>query len=174
MARDGILYINTERGVIHALRGSDGHQLWQFTAGMPMGFDGFMTINNGIVSIQTSRNELYLLRESDGTLIYQYSSPLSLQDIVFPTIQDGFISIVSNNESVQVRNIRNGSLLWQHTPLYVVSSWPPTVLGGIIYVNNPVDDSVQALRIQDGSPPCGAFNRRLCQVLLRSITALST
>ena len=94
MAKDGIVYINTERGVIHALRGSDGHQLWQFTAGMPMPFDGFMTINNGIISIQTSRSVLYLLRESDGKLIYQYSSPLTLRDTVFPIIQDGFITIV--------------------------------------------------------------------------------
>lgn len=152
MARDGILYINTERGVIHALRGSDGHQLWQFTAGMPMGFDGFMTINNGIVSVQTSRNVLYLLRESDGTQIYQYSSPLTLRDITFPSIQDGFITIVSTNESIQVRNINNGSLLWQHTPFGGVSAWPPTELGGIIFVNNPVDGSIQALRIRDGSP----------------------
>lgn len=151
MAKDGILYINTESGVIHALRGSDGHQIWQFTAGMPMPFDGFMTINNGIVSIQTSRSELYLLRERDGSLIYQYSSPLTLNDIVFPIIQDGYITIITNKEGIQVRNISNGSLLWQRPPPQGISAWSPTVLGGVIYVNNPLDGSIEALRLQDGS-----------------------
>jgi outer membrane protein assembly factor BamB len=106
---------------------------------------------NGFVYINESNGSIAAYRASDG----KFSWRVNLGTAVYYTIASDttIYCFLTKGDYGRVEAFRasDGSFLWQRAPLHGVSAWPPTVLGGIIYVNNPVDGSIQAQTII-GSP----------------------
>ena len=147
LVEDGIVYVDTGTGVLHALRASDGKLLWHFTIGNPTNgassrLETLLSTADGVTVIHTYDQIVYFLRSQDGSQLWHY--PVD-SNTPAPTIENGIAYI--NDHSLQARRLNDGKLLWQYATGDVQSS---IIQHNIIYLNIG-NLTVLTLNAQNGS-----------------------
>lgn len=144
--QQGVLFVNTRKGIVYAIRENDGHILWQFGSGMPAPLDAFFAVQNGIALIRNREDTLYAIRVSDGVPVYHFDNSMPASVI---GIAGNIIFTEANTGLLSARNTTNGSLLWQFRFGRDIL-WTPTVANGLVYVNT-IDGTFTTLRGRDGA-----------------------
>lgn len=139
--------------IIHALRASDAHVLWQASIEGSDGLvDGTPVESSGILYFATSSGTIYALSADTGQQLWHAGQPDERPFApvpISPTVTNGFV-YVGDTEGISVYRASNGARQWQYK-----SSSPgpfppqPTVADGVVYYGG--NGLIVALRATDGS-----------------------
>ena len=152
---DGICYVSSPKGVVTALRVSDGSLLWRH-AGRTTGEESVTTVD-GVVylapllpldSTATSVT-VEALRARDGSPLWSRTFPTDAPGFFQLTVVNRVVYVRSAVERIEALRARDGSLLWHYTSHASLISLP-TVADGVVYAGT-VDGHLSALRASDGS-----------------------
>src|SRR5258708_6215846 len=124
---NGVVYVGTGDGYVHALQASDGTRLWRYLTG---GAVSTPTVVNGVVYFGAGDGYLYALKASDGTRLWRYltgyvdAAPAVVNGVVYVgDLVDYYLYALKAND---------GTLQWRYQTGGNVDS-SPAVVKGVVY-----------------------------------------
>ena len=148
---DGVVYVGSSDGFVHALRASDGQALWKYET------DGAVTsspaVAGGLVYVGSVDRCIYALRAEDGSpaWVHRTGGPV----VSSPAVADGLVTCGSMDGNLYALDATSGAERWTaRSPMWISSS--PAVADGHVFValsderNIPAQGRIRAFRAADG------------------------
>jgi len=152
VAYNGIIYVGSEDGILHAVNESDGSLEWSYTTGGAV--QGGPLIYNGRIYFGSHDNNFYAINLSDQSLAWSYTS---IDDFAYdPAAADGVIYAGSKDNKLYAFDADDGTIHWSFTSPVNASMCPPAVANGVVYAGQwefPMssEHGMLALDVSDGS-----------------------
>jgi len=153
MVEDGVVYIGTEAGSLHAVDMSTGQELWSFETDGPV-FHAPLLYGEMVI-FGSQDGGLRSLRKSDGTLNWIFQAgevDWEVRDIFVngkPTIVDGIAYISSEDFNVYAIEVETGSEVWRHNLGEEPQARDIPIIDGTAYIG-AWDGHLHALDIETG------------------------
>lgn len=157
--RDGTVYIGTADGRMHALRASDGGDVWTWNDSTPLFGDALVT--EDAVFVVNERAELVRLDRARGSLVWRVAldparrAPAPIPDddtyshrTPLPVLADGTLYVGSSDGSVRALDPASGAVRWRATVGAKVAA--AVAVAGERLLVGAMDGSVVALARGDG------------------------
>jgi outer membrane protein assembly factor BamB len=151
VVRDGVIYVGTKDGRFHAVRASDGGELWTWTG--PHRLDGRAVVTADSVYFVDGKTGLVALHRTDGTLRWRCplhnealagkpapDNPTFNRRTATPLVIEGTVYCGSSDGGLYALDAATGRKLWRHEA-------KSPVFSGI----TPVDADILAFGCMDGS-----------------------
>ncbi len=134
------VFIGSADGVLYAIEGFSGEQLWTFQTGGPI--ESSPTVDgNGTVFVGSQDGNVYAV--NDGQLQWQTRIGSAVQSS--PALSDGTLYVGADNGNLYALNSANGAILWNFPTGDAVFSSPAVGDDGTIYVGSD-DGNLYAVR----------------------------
>ena len=144
---NGVVYVCTQDGMVHALRANNGSTLWQYKAKLTFG-SSLPVMVNGILYLLLEDGSLDAVRVSNGSLLWHNSAQFLFAGATMLGT-DGVIYVSTLDGSMYALQANSGFTLW-HISSHIPSVAPSlAAMGGVVYVGNQTG-SVYALSASNG------------------------
>jgi len=116
---DGVVYLGSEAGTLHAVDMETGRELWRFKTGGPVFHPPF--VNDDLVLFGSWDGRLRAVSRKNGDLIWDFEAgrvDWEVHDIFIngiPTVLDGVAYFSSEDFNVYAVDIETGRELWRHS-----------------------------------------------------------
>jgi outer membrane protein assembly factor BamB len=154
---NGVLYVETSRGGVYALRAGSGAPLWHIASPQGAIPGGLYTILKPIVAnglVYAGGYEgVAAYQATNGRVVWRYQTPLQGPFPSFPAQGSGVIYTstgVGESGKLVALGASDGSIMWQRHEAATPNFGPMLVDNGLL-VNNGNTGPVYALRVNDGS-----------------------
>ncbi len=145
---NGVVYVCTQDGMVHALRANNGSTLWQYKAKLTFG-SSLPVMVNGILYLLLEDGSLDTVRTSNGSLLWHNPAQFLFAGATMLGT-DGVIYVSTLDGSMYALQANNGFTLW-HISSHIPSVAPSmAVMSGVVYVGNQTG-SVYALSASNGA-----------------------
>ena len=154
---NGVLYVETSRGGVYALRANSGVQLWHI-AGPQGAIPGSPyvilrpIVANGLVYAGGFEG-VAAYQATDGSVVWKYQTAAQVPFPSLPVLVSGVIYIgtgVGEFGNMQALRASDGTIVWKHQDAATPNFGPMLVDDGLL-INNGNSGPVYALRASDGS-----------------------
>jgi outer membrane protein assembly factor BamB len=160
VARDGVVYVGSTDGKCHAVRATDGIELWTWAGPHPL--YGAALVTGDRLYLVDERTDLLSLRRSDGQL--QWRVPLYEEKLAgkparvnptfnrrtaVPVLADGTLYVGSSDHGLYAIGATTGKILWRHD--LGASVYAAVALQGDDIVAGCADGSVVVLNRHTGA-----------------------
>ncbi len=151
---DRVVYVGDQTGILHALRASDGTQMWSWHTPTGKAITGSPAVDAaaGLAFVGAADGTLYAVSTSGssaGTLAW--SARLGAGDVQSPVFGGGDVYAGSAGAKVVARSEATGASVWSATLAHGVSAAPALDPSGQVLVV-PTTASVTALKAATGIP----------------------
>ena len=144
---NGVIYVCTQDGSVHALQASTGLTLWQYKAKLPLG-SSLPVVVNDMIYLLLADGSIDAVSTNNGSLFW-HNPALSLFAGATVLVADGAVYISTLDGTMYALRASDGLTLW-HTSSHIPAVAPSlTVMNGVIYVGTQ-SGSVYALRVNNG------------------------
>ncbi|GEM_PF-209484 len=147
----GIVYIQSNGGLIYALNATNGNQIWNYTLGDRSHFYySSANVINGVVYIGGGENnKTFALNATTGAHIWNYTTVASV--VSTPAVVNGIVYFGSNDGKVYALNATNGSYIWNYTTPFSSESISssPAIESDILYIGS--SQQVYSLNATNGN-----------------------
>ena len=116
---DGVVYLGSEAGTLHAVDMETGRELWRFKTGGPVFHPPF--VNDDLVLFGSWDGRLRAVNRKNGDLIWDFEAgrvDWEVHDIFIngiPTVLDGVAYFSSEDFNVYAVDIETGEEVWRHS-----------------------------------------------------------
>ncbi len=130
---DGVLYVTTTEGSVHALNKTNGNAIWTRSLGVSVADPrASSAVAYGKLFLGTSEG-LYAIETSDGSTAWK--APLASSSTGTPAVVDGSVFIADDSGTLYRFDANSGAHLWSYTGLGEGYVSEPIVAGGMIVVD---------------------------------------
>jgi outer membrane protein assembly factor BamB len=122
---DGIVFVGASNGQFHAVRASDGSEVWTWSG--PNRVDGRAVVSGDAVFLVDGRIELVCLSRADGRLRWRFplhdeglagkpvpDNPTFNRRTATPLVLDGIVHVGSSDGGLYAIDATAGSIRWRH------------------------------------------------------------
>lgn len=151
---DGILYIGTEAGVLHAVDLDGQLEIWRTAAAGPVMHAPYVGENLVLYGSQDGR--LRAIDKQTGALQWEFAAgevDWEVRDIFIngtPNVIDGVAYFSSEDFNVYAVDVKTGQEIWRHTLGEEPQAWHLPVVNGVAYVG-AWDGFIYAIDIDTGT-----------------------
>jgi outer membrane protein assembly factor BamB len=145
--RDGVVYVGSAAGALHALDLETGKERWRYTT------DGKVrstpAVAAGTVYFGSWDGHVYAVDAMDGDLAWRFDSGGVIQGA--PAVGAGMVFVGSRSATVFALHARSGELVWEH--VHEDGSWvesSPVYADGVLYVGSSDGRALFALDAKSG------------------------
>ncbi len=157
---NGIVYVGSDDGRLHAYNVSTGTSLWAPTAGGTGGqIRSSPAVANGVVYVGSDDGKLYAFKADSGTLLWSTavgatgrairSSPTFANGVIYVGSEDGKLYAFSS--SVCAGSHTSCPPLWSASTGTIIYYSSPAVVNGMVYIGSE-DSMLYAFNASNGNP----------------------
>lgn len=144
---DGTVVVADQRGLVRAIRTSDGSEVWAADAGAPV--YAALTWIGGLVTVPTTRGRLLALDGETGRIEWHYTVPDGRVQFAPASGDERTIVFAATDGQVRAVDPRDGSLLWMAS-LPDAMNTHPLITGDVVWIGTMGRELV-ALDTRDGA-----------------------
>ena len=160
VARDGMVYVGSADGRLHAIRADDGSKAWTWSGPHPLYGEALVTQDS--IYLVDERTDLIALRRTDGSLQWRMplhdeklagqpapKNPTFNRRVAVPVLADGTLYVGSTDHGLYALEAATGKILWRHdvgAPVFAA-----VALAGDDLVAGCYDGSVVVLSRRSGA-----------------------
>lgn len=126
---DGVVYVGSNDGNLHAINAADGQRRWSYPTGQPI--TSSPTVADGVVYVGCNDQGLHAVRVADGTRVWRYAAEGILHSS--PAVADGTVFVGGRDNHLHAVDAATGVGRWR----FPGGDWfnsSPAVDAGIVYV----------------------------------------
>ena len=148
---DGLVFIGSDAGTLHALSLNDGKEVWKFET--TFGIEAPPLVLDGVVYFGSTDGFLYAVKARNGNVIWKYETGGEIMgaanQAIRPKSKDSVIVVGSYDNFVHCVNAKSGKLVWRfETQNYV--NGVPTIYNNKSVVFGGCDSVLYIVGLEDG------------------------